>query len=95
VSAAVKTERTWVFVFFMLYHLLNASILFIQPVYDWFNDEYSLTGLYVLLMPYLWGLITILGAILFLSDRSWKYLAGNLLGGSILLFWWLRLASQY
>ena len=44
-SAAVKTERTWVFVLFMLYHLLNASILFIQPVYDWFDDEYSLTGL--------------------------------------------------
>ena len=53
----------------MLYHLLNASILFIQPVYDWFNDEYSLTGLYVLLMPYLWGLITILGAI-FVLVRS-------------------------
>lgn len=94
-SAAVKRERTWVFVLFMLYHLLNTSILFVQPVYDWFNDEYSLTGLYALLMHYLWGLITLLGTILFLADHSWKYLVGNLLGGSVLLFWWLRLVYQY
>ena len=88
---AVKTERTWTFVMFMLYHLLNISIIYIEPVSNWFSDEYSLTILYILFMPYIAGLITILGAVIFIVDRSWKYLLCHLLGGSVLLVWYLKI----